>query len=144
VSVHGDLFDWSVAELRAAAVLPSASIAARQRPCWLKGDPDPWLVVSPGPYPETQVGRQTGGVVTLGFPVLVVYATQQAALYRDPVNIANVRAAIRAVMLKLKPLDYVRLGLYDPAPVVDMAGFPQGFDISPQLFVYHGNEHIPE
>jgi len=148
MSVHGDLLEWATAELVAAGIVAPGSVVRRGRPVWLKGDPDPLIVVSTGSRPETFAGQQTsagaGKAVTLGFPVLVSYVSQKGFQYIDPVVLADVRAAVRLAVLKLQPIDSVRLALYDPEPVVDMAGFAEGFDISPQLFVFHGNEIIPE
>lgn len=144
MSVYSDLIDWVEDQLVASALVASNSIEVRDRPVWLQTDPDPLIVVSPGSGVESLVGRQTGGVVTLAFPVLVTYITQNSQEYGNPRAKANIRATMREYLFKLKPIDAVRFATFDPMPVIDLVGFPQGFTVVPHLFVYHGNETIPE
>lgn len=140
MSAHADLLDWAKLSIQALGLVTTNSVVTRKRPVFVKGDPDPLILICPGG--ETLDGRVTSGYYFLMLPVLVCIVSQVSQRYGDPTWLANARASIRSVMLQPKPIDGASVAGYDSNPFVSLDGFPEGYDVSPQQFTYRASEAL--
>ena len=138
MSVHADVLDWVKLQIVGTALVAESAVKIRKRPVFVKGDPATLVLVVPGD--ENFVTRDTGGYGTFEFPVHVVIVQQVSQAYGDPTWLVNARAIVRGAVLKPKPLDSVRMQGYNANPTLPLDGFPEGYDASPQTFIYYGSE----